>query len=157
MLVTIIADASHCHETKGAGYGFWIASNRGKMAGGGPMKQPAHNSTVAEMQAVVNALHTALKEGLVIYGDQVLLQTDCVAAIQGLNGQRELRQEQEIAARDSIKALTSRFSLRLEYRHVKGHTSRREARYVTNNRCDERARTGMQQARKQMRLNKEVA
>lgn len=36
MKVTIIADASHCGNTGATGYGFWIASDRGKRNGGGP-------------------------------------------------------------------------------------------------------------------------
>lgn len=38
MRVTILADASHCPTTKAGGYGYWIASERGKKGAPAPLK-----------------------------------------------------------------------------------------------------------------------
>jgi ribonuclease HI len=157
MLVTIITDASHCPDTHGAGYGFWIASGRGKVGGGGTMKSQVENANVAEMHAVCNALHHALKVGLVVKMDSVLIQTDCLGAIHAFDGTRKPRLESELKAKEVLDRFRDKFALTIGFRHVKGHTSRPEARYVTNRLCDSRAKEGMRKARKQLRLNKEAA
>lgn len=147
MRVTIIADASHCPDTLAAGYGYWIASERGKLGGGGPMKKLAADSTSAEMQAVCNALYVAIRYQLVQPGDDVLIQTDCEAAIQAFQGRRNIRRPHEMEVLRYFHSLRERSSIVVSFRHVKGHTKRKEARYVTNNLCDQRAKEGMRQAR----------
>lgn len=147
MRVTIIADASHCPDTLAAGYGYWIASERGKFGGGGPMKGLVADSTTAEMQAVCNALYAAVRCQLVQPGDEVLIQTDCEAAIQAFQGSRDVRRKHEREVLRYFHSLRERSSIRVSFRHVKGHTKRKEARYVTNNLCDQRAKEGMRQAR----------
>lgn len=147
MNVTIIADASYCPQTRAAGYGYWVASERGKAPGGGSMRGPVDGSGAAEMMAVCNAIYDALKLGLVEPGDHLLVQTDCQSAILAFDGQRQVMTRDELAAKRSFADLCTRNRLRVRLRHVKGHTNRREARYVTNNRCDQRAREGMQAAR----------
>jgi ribonuclease HI len=86
MRVTIIADASFCPNTNVAGYGYWIATERGKQGGGGEMKGRVEGNIAAEMQAVANALHIALRLTLVQQKDEVLIQTDCMAAIDAFEG-----------------------------------------------------------------------
>lgn len=39
MLVTIVSDASFCVDTGAAGYGIWIACDRGKLKLGGRFKK----------------------------------------------------------------------------------------------------------------------
>lgn len=70
MRVTIIADASWCPDTYLGGYGFWIASERGKMPGEGVFKRKCNNSCEAEAMALVNALHVGIKNNLVHKGGQ---------------------------------------------------------------------------------------
>src|SRR3954466_14648311 len=96
MNVTIITDASYCPNTKVAGYGFWIASNRGKFGGGGQMiTTEIVNATAAEMMAVANALHHAAMQEAVQQGDHILFQTDCMGAVDAFNRTRILINEQE--------------------------------------------------------------
>lgn len=152
MNVTIIADASHCPETKVAGYGFWIASGRGKFGGGGAMRSKVDNSTIAEMQAVVNSLWIALDKGFAQEGDEILIQTDCLAAIQAFGSQRYLSADEQKVTR-ALRGLADNFKLKLKLKHVKGHTTRAEARFVTNNCCDKRAKAAMRKARTQHNIN----
>ncbi len=148
MLITIIADASHCPETKVAGYGFWIAGQRGKMSGSGAMRELCASSTVAEMQAIVNALHTGISTQLIQSNDHVLCQTDSTAAISGLSGVRVVQNDQEKVTKLLLDQLCNRHILTVEFRHVKGHTGRMEARYASNRHCDIQARREMRMARK---------
>ena len=97
MNVTIFADASYCNELRVGGYGFWVACERGKKAGGGRLRtNDVSSSTVAEMMALANALHCAIVHGLVLDNDIVLLQTDCMAAIDAFEGRRTRLIQQEL-------------------------------------------------------------
>lgn len=158
MKVTIIADASWCpHESVG-GYGFWIASERGKLGGGGELAQGkfVESSHAAEMMALCNALFIALGRDLVQQGDEVLLQTDCMAAIDAFQDRRVYLAAQEHAALKYMKGLQRGHKLILTYRHVKGHTSNPNARSVTNRLCDERAKTSMRVARARAQQDKRI-
>lgn len=154
MRVTIIADASHCPDTGAAGYGYWIACARGKLGGDGPIMTTSATSTVAEMRALANALHRAVVERLVQVGDAVLLQTDCEAAIKAFDGTRGRLIKEEHEAKEYLNSLKVRFNLSFEFRHVKGHSKIKEARYAANNTCDKRARQAMRKARGQMQINR---
>lgn len=79
MNVTIFADASWCPEYKVGGYGFWIASARGKAGGGGALKEPVDTATIAEMMALCNALAIGVRKRLVMPADIVLMQTESVS------------------------------------------------------------------------------
>ena len=151
MRVTIIADASFCPDTNVAGYGYWIASNRGKVGGGDEMKGRVPSSIVAEMQAAVNALYIAARQSLVQHGDSVLIQTDCQAAIDTFEGRRESLNDKEVEALTALIHVRSKLELTILFKHVKGHTRNREARFVTNNLCDERAKDAMRRARARIR------
>ena len=147
MRVTIIADASHCPTTKVAGYGFWIASDRGKKSGDGIFKEKLINSNSAEMMSVANAFHIALKEGYILEGDQVLIQCDCLAALNAFQGKRIGLNEEETSAVEHVNQLTERFSLDVTYRHVKGHTKGEDRRSKSNILCDKKAKANMRRAR----------
>lgn len=150
MRVTIIADASHCSQTGAAGYGYWIACERGKQGGGGEIKERVDCSGAAEMIAIVNSVHISLKKGLVQSGDIVLLQTDCEAAILAFYGQRQRLTKDEKRAKATFFDLKREHGFKFNFRHVKGHTTRSEARFVTNNLCDARAKKYMRLARQRI-------
>lgn len=153
MNVTIFADASYCNELRVGGYGFWVACERGKKAGGGRLKtNDVSSSTVAEMMALANALHCAIAHGLVLDNDTVLLQTDCMAAIDAFEGRRTRLIQQELQIIAFMRKLIEKGKLKLTYRHVKGHTGNGDRRSVTNHLCDKRARKGLNAARTAKRL-----
>lgn len=142
---TLVVDASWCPSSGAGGYGYWIASDRGKHGGGHPFREKVESSNLAEMQAVVDAIYLARKFELVLPGDEVLVQTDSKAAIQGLNGFRTVRGN-ELKTQKEYRKIC--ISIAVELRHVKGHTRRTEARFVANNHCDRRAKLAMHVARK---------
>lgn len=147
MRVTIIADASFCPQTGAAGYGWWTACERGKQGGGGAIKDKVCSSSAAEMIALVNALDLSLRFNLVQGGDHILFQTDCMAAIDAYKGKRMELNKSERAAKKLFYDMKRQHDLTYSFRHVKGHTNRTEARFVTNNLCDMRAKAGMRLAR----------
>lgn len=111
------------------------------------MKERVSSSAAAEVLALVNALHLSIRFELVQAGDHVLLQTDCMSAIGALDGSRQQLDKGERAGKAEIYKLKKAHGLTFSFRHVKGHTRKTEARYVTNNLCDQRARQGMRLAR----------
>ena len=147
MWVTIIADASYCPDTGKAGYGFWIACQRGKHGGDGIIQSYVENNIAAEMIALLNALHVARKKGLILHSDSVLMQTDCQPAIDAFQGQRQSITEQEKELVSWYNAFREEHNLHIRLKHVKGHTDRDDARYVVNNICDRKARRNMRKAR----------
>lgn len=153
--VTIIVDASHCPDTGAAGYGCWIASARGKRPAEGQFKKPLSNSALAEAMAIVNAIYIAIRSKLVLKGDKVLLQSDCMSAINVLKGWDKPFNKESEETLNTFKKLVDDYSLRVSFKHVKGHTNRDEARYRSNNMCDKQARRQMRKMRKIL-LNKET-
>ena len=154
MWVTIIADASYCPDTGKAGYGFWIASQRGKRGGDGIIETDVENNIAAEMMALLNALHVARKAELILEHDSVLLQTDCQPAIDAFKGRRQSITQQEKDLVSWYTKFREEHSLHIRLKHVKGHTAREDARYVVNNICDKKARRNMRKARDSYKLNK---
>lgn len=144
---TLMVDASWCPMTKVGGYGYWLASDRGKRGGGGQFKNTLESSNLAEMRAIVNSLHVVWQLGLICWGDEILIQTDCIAAIQGLRKTRVLTSEEAITT-DLYKTMSTAFDLTL--RHVKGHSRDTRSRFRANNHCDRRAKAAMQAARRQI-------
>lgn len=113
------------------------------------MRDKVPSSHIAEMMALVNALDVAVKSNLVQKGDFVLLQTDCQSAINTFSrvpGQWTMSKDERVV-RDKLYGMKRDHNLTFGFRHVKGHTANKEARFVTNNLCDKRAKDGMRLAR----------
>lgn len=115
------------------------------------MQRAIKGPAAAEMFAVCNALYIAVRRGLVLERDHVLVQTDCMAAIHAFDGSRQVKNVDEVEAVRYFHQFRKEQSFTVSFRHVKGHTRRTEARYVTNNLCDKRAKDGMRQARKKLK------
>lgn len=151
MRVTIISDASVCPKQHVGGYGFWAVSNRGSHAGDGVFKGAVIASDEAEMKAVVNALHSALAVGIAAAGDQVLIQTDSQTAVLGFQRRCHIGKN-KLPIVNAFDALREKYRLQVEFRHVKGHTGRDEARFSAQRRSDQRARKAMRKARAAVRM-----
>lgn len=141
MLVTIFADASFCSRTKAGGWGGWAKSARGSVCHGGAMKKPVANSTTAESYAIVNAIALALSCGIAVKGDKLLIQTDCLSAIDRLQSRRK----EPNRAVKIFRTLVSGHDV--EFRHVKGHNGFADARSAVNTMCDALAYRGLTAAR----------
>lgn len=151
MRATIMCDASWCPETGAAGYGFWIASDRGKQPGGGQFRDIMSTAAEAEMGAVVNSLVHARNLNLLMPGDWVLVQTDCVEAIAVLSGRREPLTRLAENIRDALQLFLNKHKILVTFKHVKGHSRNKQARFLANNHCDTRAKGHMRDKRKELR------
>lgn len=103
------------------------------------------------MMAVVNGLYTACKDGYVEEGDAVLLQTDCMRAIDMFNRRPIGMSEHEKPVVEYFEKLVKEVKITVLFRHVKGHTDGKQPRLYINNKCDEFAKRAMRTARAQFR------
>lgn len=149
MRVTIISDASYCPKYRVAGYGYWIASTRGKQGGGGQIIEEVEDTNAAEMMALCNAIWHGTADQLILPQDELLLQTDSLAAIDRLKNTRVVTMtDQQKRVLRYFEKTVSRFQFSVSFRHVKGHTGFTEARFAANRACDKRAKDAMREARK---------
>lgn len=84
MMVTVFADASHCHQTLAAGWGAWAKGDgweRG-LTFGGPIKAAVANAAEAEMAAMANAVVRLHNNGKLDGIKRVMLQSDCLRVLQ---------------------------------------------------------------------------
>lgn len=142
-----MTDASHCPHTKCAGYGFWIASERGKKAGSGAFNFEVTTAPEAETLAICEALYHAIHVGLVQKLDTVLFQTDCIPAIEVYTGGRRRYKGREQDALEYLSLLASEYMLKIQFRHVKAHTTNQDQRSKCNAHCDTAAKNEMRRLR----------
>lgn len=147
MNVTVICDASYCHEYKVAGYGYWIASARGKSGGSGKVIADVENNNTAEMMAIVNTLWHGVNDLKILRGDTVLIQSDCTSAMSKLNGLQECITQQEKQVQKHYLDSITQFDIVVRFKHVRGHTVNPDSRSVANRMCDKRAKREMRLAR----------
>lgn len=149
MLVTIMTDASVDSNLQIAGFGYWIASDRGKLGGGGGLKSPVKDSYAGELKAVVNSLHLAIEKNLVQQRDTVLIQLDNLGVVTLLKDRTTPAREDIAEALKHFIGLVDRLELVVHVKHVKGHSdSKQGARFASNNHCDIRAKEAMYRKRK---------
>ncbi|KVR21703.1 hypothetical protein WK13_34765 [Burkholderia ubonensis] len=146
MLVTLLTDASLCHETKAAGWGYYAISERTRAYGGGPLNTNPAQSTEAEMQAIVNGLHCAVKRGVAEAGDSLIIQTDSVESIRAFTRSRQ-PVGNERAAVEKFHVMLATYKFDVEFRHVKAHSGVKDKRSFVNSACDRTAKRFMRKMR----------
>jgi ribonuclease HI len=150
MIVTINTDASYYHDHKVGGYAFWAVCNDWKLCKFGSLKEPCTHPTEAEIKSIVNAIHMVLKQGNNI--DWIIINTDCLNAIHLFrNDHKEIQKFGLIRFNPffkRIKGLIKRYEskigrkIKVEFRHVKAHTTTATAKSWVNDWCDQKAKEG---------------
>jgi ribonuclease HI len=153
MMVTVMSDASFCPQTKSAGWGVWIKSQRGFFEGGGNFKTAADTSSDAEAMAISIAAFLAFRQGIAVEGDTVLVQTDCMMVVNLMNdiwdGKRKFKRKLTGYSK-AIKYtldLVRKNKCKLVVRHVKGHAPGLAGRNYVNEICDKHAKFAMKKQR----------
>lgn len=148
MRVTVLCDASFCPRYHVAGYGYWIASNRGKSGGGGQIARVVQDNNVAEAMAICNVIWHGIHKELIRKKDEVLIQSDSLRAMDLLRNSKIIKTPEEVEVNEYFLRLKRDFQLECEFRHVKAHTpTEGKARLVANHMCDRYARQAMRRAR----------
>lgn len=151
MLVTINTDAS-VKEIYG-GYAFWIVCDAGKIQKAGKIKQivPVGGSTDAETMCIANAIYT-LKHSRFTGISKIIINTDSKESIAFLTNKARCKSSSplfnvveecrfnmmELCLRlgKSIRDVDSLF----EFRWVKAHNGKKDARSFVNDWCDKEAK-----------------
>ena len=140
---TVITDASFCDKEQIGGWAAWVRID-GRAE---PIKKyadfrvPVRNSREAEMFAAVNGIWLAAKYG----ATEVLVQTDCVAVVDMLNGATQKKSLKRDFAAAMQKAGVA--AVKRSAKHVRGHTTVSDARSYVNRWCDKMAKTAMRRQR----------
>lgn len=149
MLITINTDASV--KDGFAGYAFWIVCDSGKIQKAGKLKNKVHGSTDAETMCIANAIHT-LKHSKFNGISKIIVNTDSQHSIDLLSNKTRCRTNTEMfniveECRYNMMELCLKLgrSIRdvdsiFEFRHVKAHNGKKDARSFVNDWCDKEAK-----------------
>ena len=106
------------------------------------------NNNTAEMMAICNTIWEGINKGIIQRGDTLLIQSDCLSAMEKIKGVQRTNTVQEDAVLEYFEKTVRRNELSVRFRHVRGHTGKVEARFVANRMCDKRAKAAMRTARR---------
>ena len=156
--ITINTDASFCPETGASGYAFYAICDNFKIMKSGNFKKKPTVSWEAELFCLGNAIHTVLSQTDLPESKHIVINTDCDSMIGMLNRPQDkikqkwgvpVKQVHMLAGR--LKNVCKTPKKNLKYRHVKAHTSIKDARTWVNNWCDKEAKKWMNREREQFR------
>jgi len=148
--ITIFSDASHCHETKAAGIAIWARDADKFFRRSKALTFPVDGPTTAECIALGTAILSVIEEFDHQPGDQLSIQSDCLAALDLFAGSHRKKpwpaMEADLKAR--VLKSVSCSGLSLHPKHVKGHRGNVNSRSAVNTWCDVNARKAMRKARR---------
>lgn len=144
MIATVNTDAGFSHNS--GSYAFWIISNQGKIQKAGVIRKETSSSTQCEIMAISNALHT-LKHSKWIEIDKVIINTDSKGSIEFLSNIKSTKAETLKDCIEECRFLMMEVCLKygkgirdiktfFDFRHVKAHTNKKDARSIVNSWCD---------------------
>lgn len=122
--ITLFADASFCPNTGAYGWCFWIKHGEPAQT---ILKDGGGVGLSGSNQAEIEALRQGIKtiEQLNIKGKRIVIQSDCLGALEAIKPQLDALRQQGAAC-----AYT---------KHVKGHQGHRNKRASVNTTCDRKA------------------
>lgn len=167
----IFCDGSYCQATGAGGWGCWIATDGQFFEDGGPIGQKLGHAMEAELEAIAQGLHWAVKDNLTNADRITMIQSDCAHALAVIlkvvpgatyspvknstvpvlgPAKRLTASLRESKAIGDIVGLAESAKLTIVCRHVKGHQMA-DGRGVVQSKCDQLARDGMRLARAELR------
>lgn len=142
MLVTLNSDASYIHQTKEAGYAFWISSDVGRFKKYGKLKN-AVNSTTSEVMSIINGLHFCRTHPQLKHCTKIVINTDCMYAIHLGTCNKKLSSKSARQLRGRLQEYLGKFrghKCEIEFRHVKAHVEITDSRSYVNDWLDQMAK-----------------
>lgn len=142
MFVTAYTDASF-HQR--GGWAVWLRSERGRIVRQGKCPDTITDSFAAELWAIKQALEISVAEWP--EGEVVLINTDCLAAIDGLQpGAPNFGREELVDIQEAIESFVFANYLTLRFKHVKAHTGQSDVRSYINRAVDQKSRRARKSA-----------
>lgn len=136
--ITINTDASYYNEHKIGGYAFWIVCDLFKITNGGKFKREIYGPSEAETYCIGNAIARLLAQKELPEVEFLIINTDSKTSI------RDIRQQRSEAGK-TVNKLWRELLQRLkpkvhQFRHIKAHSGKNDARSYVNEWCDREAK-----------------
>ena len=144
--ITINTDASFSYDKQCGGYAFYIICDLFKIQKGGKFKVIPKNSIDAEMMCMANAIYTLLAQKELPQTKLIVINSDCLNSFPKIKRKSDSDAGRKVAIllRDLRRKMAHNETLpKFEFRHVKGHTSKQDARSFVNRWCDSEAKKWM--------------
>lgn len=153
--VTINTDAGHVPNLNVASFAYWIRFEGNKLCGSGLLKGKVMDSWEAEMKAVINALHVLLNNPPPRKITKIIFNRDH----DGVDMTRKKRRDPFLTDRLILLAekliqqneFTGSIHSFCEFRHVKGHSRKKDDRSWVNRWCDEQCSAHLRPYREQFK------
>ena len=166
MKATIITDASLCGQTGASGWAAWAKSYTSPVSQSwsGALKASPNNSGEAELYAIANGLHVAVKSGMLDGISDIMIQSDATIALGWIvrlvpcatisahkNSSPlsipKINPTQNVSAAIAhIRNICDMLNVKITLRHVRGHTAG-NGRHWVNRKCDQLAKAAMKTER----------
>ena len=144
MLVTINTDASFHKWHKVGAFAFWAVSDQFRIQKAGYFRDPCKRPTECETKCIINAFKVVLAANAQI--TKIIVNTDSLNSIWILENNRKLIKKYDLYFGKSLRRLFKKIvkdydiSLTIEFRHVKAHSGKDDARSYVNEWCDTNAK-----------------
>ena len=136
--ITINTDASFSYDKQCGGYAFYIICDLFKVV--------PKNSIDAEMMCMANAIYTLLAQKELPQTKLIVINSDCLNSFPKIKRKSDSDAGRKVAIllRDLRRRMAHNETLpKFEFRHVKGHSSKQDARSFVNRWCDSEAKKWM--------------
>jgi ribonuclease HI len=151
--ITVFADASFCPKSKASGIAFWCRDDNNILQHSQGIMWDVESNGEAELVALCSAIDFALRHLESEPGYILVAQSDCLEAIEKLDGDKGSNLNQVAFIAMALSELKRRGVI-LRTKHVKGHTGKEDARSYVNRWCDHNARKQMRHQRNQKKKPK---
>lgn len=140
--ITVNTDASYSHQRQSAGYAFWIKCDLFKIQKGGTFKSLPKNPLEAEMMCIANALHTLSTYDRLPKCKLIVVNSDCLNCFKLIYRKSPSKAGRKVY--EIVRELKKKASVpKVEFRHVKAHSGKGDARSYVNEWCDTEAKKWM--------------
>lgn len=145
--ITINTDASFHPVHKIGGYAFYIICDLFKIQKGGMFKKQPKTAMEAEMMCMANALYTLLSQKELPSAKLIVINSDCLFSFEKIKRKSQNSIGRTVA--QILRDVRIKTSFRgvvkpeFEFRHVKAHSNKDDARSHVNAWCDREAKKWM--------------
>lgn len=147
MIINIFTDASLNTQTLNAGYAFYIGCRANKIQRAGALQRKMKSTTLAELQAIINAVYM-LRRAKLPTPSKVVIHTDSMECVKILQGSQQTPydgytracfEECQFQLMDYLQSIglpVYKYRMYVEFKHVKAHTGGTSKHSLINRWCD---------------------
>lgn len=158
--ITINTDASFNIRDRVGGYAFYIICDLFRIKKGGLFKVQPKSAQEAEMMCMANALYTILLQKELPETNLIIVNSDCLFSFHKIGlkkdgvGKTVAKILKEVRHKTSLRGVVMP---KFEFRHVKAHSGKNDARSIVNEWCDQEAKKWMRLAVKNKKSENHIS